>query len=210
MSETFPTATATGSTVAEAVDFFVDEALSRAQVALYRGFIHEVNNAVGGVGTLAEAMKGSPQETIDVHLDLISSTMAKVAELEKRIRAMQSAPLSPVELNVGSFVGAYRDLLELMLPRSVKISWEMESVEISKSPQRLLQLLMVAFALARECSEAFCVRLGRKWEFDFGVSSASANPAVVARMTRALEALGISAGFAFEQTPTGVLLASES
>jgi hypothetical protein len=210
MPETFPTAAATASTVAEAVDFFVSEALARAQVALYRGFIHEVNNAVGGVGTLAEAMKGSPSETIEVHLDLISSTMGKIAELEKRIRAMQSAPLSPVAFRVDLFVEPYRDLLELMLPRSVKVSWELEAVEVTKSPQRVLQLLMAAFALAREASQTFVVRLGREWAFDFGQTPASTDSAGAARMMRALEALGISAGFSFTKTPTGILLANET
>lgn len=207
MPETFSTAPAGPTGSVEAVDVFVGEALARAQVALYRGYLHEVNNTLAGVGTLAEAMKGSPAATMDANLELISSTMSRAIVLEKRLRATTNAPMSVVQMEVTEFITPYKEILELMLPRSVKIAWQISPAKLEASPQRLLNIMMVAFTLAREsATSAFTVSVGAGISFGFGPLSPSSDAAVVERLSRALEAMSVCAGFAFSKTGDEVRL----
>lgn len=122
-----------------------------AQIALYRGFLHEVNNALAGIGSLAEALKGSGIGTLDSSLDLIAKTAARSADLQRRLRALFSgAEILPCDLN--QFLSQNKDLLELQLPRSQKIILQLSStpVIVKISSEKLWRFISIILLWAKE------------------------------------------------------------
>jgi hypothetical protein len=200
MPETFSTVSAEEPLSTETVDLLLGEALAQAHLALYRGYLHEVNNTLAGVGTLAEAMMGSPSDTVEANLELISSTMTRAISLEKRVRAVVNQPTSPIKMNAGEFAEGYRDLWELMLPRTVRLAWQSASAPMDVSPKSLVEVLLVAFTLARASSAAtFSVTWSPSLTFDFGPLSPSADAHLASRLERALGILAQRAGFVWTQ-----------
>lgn len=94
----------------------------QGQMALYRGFLHEVNNALAGIGSLAEALKGSQAQTLDASLELIAKTAGRSAELQRKIRCLYSA-VDVCECDLAAFAEQNKDVMELMLARSQKIQF---------------------------------------------------------------------------------------
>ena len=103
---------------------FLREKQLEAQVFLLRGYLHEVNNALAGIGTLAEVMKGMGADTLVKNLDLMASATQRSASLQRRIRAFYTEINAPTSIEVGVFLHENSDLLQLMLPHSQRLTFE--------------------------------------------------------------------------------------
>ena len=133
------------ASASSAVFSFVQNTQLQAQLALYRGFIHEVNNTLAGVGTLAEALKGSHDSmSISTNLDLIAHTTQKVACLQQRMRAMYpSAHNLRGATNLSELIDKNSDLLELMISRSYRVEFVLpdDSIMVRVSPESVWSIL---------------------------------------------------------------------
>lgn len=98
-----------------------------AQLKLYRGFLHEVNNALAGIGTLAEMMKargnGEGAKTDSKNLELMINATGRSAALQRRIRALYEPADFAFEIELSEFLLENQDLMELMLPHSQRLSF---------------------------------------------------------------------------------------
>lgn len=99
-----------------------------AQVALYRGYLHEVNNALAGIGTLAELMQTMGPEGIRRNFALMAQATQRSAALQRRIRTLMS-PGVAVPCQLSSFVEENKDLIGLMLPHSQRLTFEIAQNE---------------------------------------------------------------------------------
>ncbi len=125
---------------------FLEKQILEAQVSLYRGFIHEVNNALAGIGTLAETLKGAQQDVLDPHLDLIIHASSKSAQLQRRIRTLMAQGGECTHRNVVEFLAGNKDLMDLMLPYDQRFRFEKEkcvAFEIKATDPSLWRLFSV-------------------------------------------------------------------
>ena len=115
-------------------------------ICLYRGILHEVNNTLAGVGTLAEVMKMSfsassastssgftssnlkEKKDHGPNLDLMSSAVNRLSTLGRRARAF-SDPSSSFPVNIATFVLENKDLIELILPPHQRLTFDIEGIE---------------------------------------------------------------------------------
>jgi len=119
-----------------------------AQLALYRGYLHEVNNALAGIGTLAEMLKGAGDKggsakPSEKNLELMVNATQRSATLQRRIRALYTDSDIAFDIEVSEFLEENKDLMELMLPHSQRLS----------------------FAIAPGVPVNACVHLEKLWEF---------------------------------------------
>jgi hypothetical protein len=134
-----------------------------AQLALYRGFLHEVNNAFAGIGGMAEVLKGSTTLALDSSLDMMAKAANKSTLLQRRIRAFYPpssssdmiGSASAIDIDLVSFLKENKDLMELMLPRDGRFAFEFETDKkvVRASAENLWKIISLMLFWARE-SEA--------------------------------------------------------
>lgn len=105
----------------------VSEAKLSATLVQYRGYLHEVNNALAGIGTLLEALQGADADTLQANLGLMTSAAQKATLLERRLR-MLTAETTGNELTSGlvleDFLAQNRDLMAMMLQRGQRLTMD--------------------------------------------------------------------------------------
>lgn len=145
-----------GQVPAWAMDSLLTTATTRAKESLYRGYLHEVNNALAGVGTLAQALKGEDYTAneLDPQLDLIVDTLGKTTALEKRVRSIFSiidGNALPSAFSVRSFLEENKDILELLLPRSQRLSLDFPQDEsvVNVEGELLWKFILVSLSWVR-------------------------------------------------------------
>ena len=123
-----------------------------AQMALYRGYLHEVNNALAGIGSLAEVLKDSSGPVLSKNLDLIVNAASRSGILQRRIRALYSEDNIKIGINIPEFLNENKDLMELMLPREQRLNVEMSSKSgmVKTTPDRLWGLFSLVVLWIKE------------------------------------------------------------
>lgn len=140
-----------------------------AQLKLYRGFLHEVNNALAGIGTLAEMMKAKRKgegakteaktdskingEADSKNLELMINATGRSATLQRRIRALYEPSEITFDIELSEFLLENQDLMELMLPHSQRLSFAIAPgvpQAVNTSPDELWRWLSLMLLWLRE------------------------------------------------------------
>lgn len=133
------------------VGYFLSAKGSAAQLALYRGFLHEVNNALAGIGSLAEVLKDADNPVLGSNLDLMAKAANKATVLQRRIRMLYTEG-EAWEMDLVEFIRENKDLMELMLPRSQRLAVEVAMVSciVKISVADLWRMISLMLLWARE------------------------------------------------------------
>ena len=216
MSVKSPTSTGT-QLPAWVDDLILSEALNSARLLLSRGYLHEVNNALAGIGTLAEALKGSTSEGVESSLELISAAANKSTLLERRVRSLYATGEFPSGLLLNEFLPQQRDIMELMLPRRQKFSIELAdaSAVVSLPASTLWSFISLSLYWASvKASEGLTVRLIRAqegvalaFELQGACDESEASQTLCGRIESALELLAARHDIGFINSRGALLLA---
>jgi len=104
-----------------------------AQVLLYRGFLHEVNNSLAGLGSLAEVLKDAEGDTLSKNMDLIIHAAYKSCDLQRKIRNLYTTHEESIDIDLSAFLQDHKPLIELIIRQQTRAAVVLGQPEIIHS-----------------------------------------------------------------------------
>jgi|GEM_PF-2287156 hypothetical protein len=123
-----------------------------AQVLLYRGFLHEVNNSLAGIGSLAEVLKDSEGgPALSKNMELIIHAAYKSCDLQRKIRNLYAQHEEWIDIDLSAFLQDHKPLLELILHGEARVAAVLTNPGILRGKIDLLwNILSVGAIWAKE------------------------------------------------------------